>query len=96
MLMNYRIVYPNELYHHGIKGMKWGVRKKASGMTQSQQTTSDQHKDKLKKAMQNITLASINALPRFLTQLELRQQICLLERLMVNFQLKRLLSQCLM
>ena len=25
--MNYVIVYNNELYHHGIKGMKWGVRK---------------------------------------------------------------------
>ena len=25
--MNYRIVYSGELYHHGVKGMKWGVRK---------------------------------------------------------------------
>ena len=24
--MEYRIVYSNELYHHGVKGMKWGVR----------------------------------------------------------------------
>lgn len=25
--MTYRIVITNELYHHGIKGQKWGVRR---------------------------------------------------------------------
>ena len=25
--MTYKLVYTNELYHHGVKGQKWGVRK---------------------------------------------------------------------
>lgn len=26
-MIYYRIAYPNELYHHGIKGQRWGIRR---------------------------------------------------------------------
>lgn len=35
MYSNYNNLYTSSLYHSGIKGMKWGVRRKAKKMRKS-------------------------------------------------------------
>ena len=50
----------NELYHHGVKGMKWGVRKKQSGLGTFRETRAmlrntlrTDEKKKIKDAIKN-------------------------------------------
>ena len=51
----------NELYHHGVKGMKWGVRKSlvrsSSGTTRKQKTSiKDMSDDELRRKIERVRL----------------------------------------
>lgn len=76
----------NELYHHGIKGMKWGIRKKH--YSKEELTNAKKIVDSTKQMNESIRLANQNSLNRAakrnkenrmdlssMTDQELRQQI---------------------
>ena len=76
----------NELYHHGVKGMKWGVRKKH--YSKEELTNAKKVVDSTKQMNESIRLANQNSLNRAakrnkenrmdlssMTDQELRQQI---------------------
>lgn len=55
--MNYKIIYSDELYHHGVKGMKWGIRRQNKTSAGHGQNTAsrgaaspEQRKARIKKA----------------------------------------------
>ena len=47
--------YPNELYHHGIKGQKWGIRRYQN----PDGSLTEEGKQKLKKAAVGLALGTI-------------------------------------
>ena len=76
----------NELYHHGIKGMKWGIRKKH--YSKEELTNAKRVVDSTKQMNESVRLANQNSLNRAakrnkenrmdlssMTDQELRQQI---------------------
>lgn len=64
--MNYRIVMRNELYHHGIKGQKWGVRRfqnkdgtrTSTGKKHRDETDKSHNKEKAKKIAKYIAIGT--------------------------------------
>lgn len=49
----------NELYHHGVKGMKWGVRKDKKTKNKNGSSTKTTNNDKRKKALKISSVAGI-------------------------------------
>lgn len=65
--MNYRIHYSDELYHYGVKGMKWGVRKEyeSKGRKEASSTTSEQKKARAVKAVKIGAAVAVTALAAY-------------------------------
>ena len=49
--MNYVIMYSTELYHHGVKGMRWGVRKEYKPVGRKQSASKQESSEKKKKGL---------------------------------------------
>lgn len=63
--MNYRIVYSNELYHFGVKGMKWGVRRKEKAQERKERREL-RKLEKLKKVISKRTKTLERLLTKYL------------------------------
>ena len=62
-IMNYRVVYLDELYHYGVKGMQWGVRKEYVPKGRNK-VLDDQTAEKKRKGLtknQKIAIGTVSA-----------------------------------
>ena len=74
------------LYHHGVKGMKWGVRKKpvSSGVSKAKKAASTKPIPAVKKAFsgdrKDISKASDDELNAYLKRMQLEKQVLTMQK----------------
>ena len=74
------------LYHHGVKGMKWGVRKKpvSSGVSKIKKVASKKPEPVVKKAFsgdrKDISKASDEELNAYLKRMQLEKQVLTMQK----------------
>ena len=74
------------LYHHGVKGMKWGVRKKpvSSGVSKAKKASSTKPVPAVKKAFsgdrKDISKASDEELNAYLKRMQLEKQVLAMQK----------------
>ena len=74
------------LYHHGVKGMKWGVRKKpvSSGVSKAKKTVPTKPTPAVKKAFsgdkKDISKASDEELNSYLRRMQLEKQVLTMQK----------------
>ena len=79
------------LYHHGVKGMKWGVRKKpvSSGISKVKKAVSKKPEPVVKKAFdgnkKHISKASDEELNAYLKRMQLERQVLAMQKEMTAF-----------
>ena len=78
--------YGPSLYHHGVKGMKWGVRKKpvSSGVSKAKKTVPTKPTPAAKKAFggekKDISKATDDELSAYLKRMQLEKQILTMQK----------------
>lgn len=74
------------LYHHGVKGMKWGIRKKSvsSGVSKAKKVVPTKPEPVVKKAFdgkkKHISKASDEELSAYLKRMQLEKQILTMQK----------------